>query len=66
VSDTLLVFAEMICLQTEPIDCFDHGLEQKRESASQFFHLRIKWVLQDIIIDVSHQMNQTFLLYTLN
>ena len=54
----------MIRFQTETIDCFDHGSSRSAKAASQFLHFLIKWLLQDIIIYISHQMNQTFLLYT--
>jgi hypothetical protein len=52
-------------LQTELIDCLDDRLEQCSKTVRDEFHLLIEWLLAEIIIDISHQVDQTLLLRTI-
>src|SRR5215831_9743859 len=52
-------------LQTEPIDCLDDWLEQCRKTVRNVFHFIIEWLLAEIIIDISHQVDQTLLVHTI-
>jgi len=52
-------------LQTELIDCLDDRLEQCSKTIRDEFHLLIEWLLVEVIIDISHQVDQTLLLRTI-
>ena len=52
-------------LETELIDCLDDRLEQCSKTIRDEFHLLIEWLLAEVIIDISHQVDQTLLLRTI-
>src|SRR5690348_14988301 len=52
--------------QTELIDCLDDRLEQCGKTIRDEFHLLIEWLLAEIIIDISHEVDQALLLRTIN
>ena len=60
------VLRQKAAFQAVSINCFHHGLEQDRKvprDLSQFF---VERVLQNIVVQVPYQVNQAFLLRTLN
>jgi hypothetical protein len=48
-------------LQTELIDRLDDRLEQRSKTIRDVFHLLIEWLLAEILIDISHQVDETLL-----
>src|SRR5205085_636263 len=52
--------------QAVSINSFDHGLEQDGKVQRELFHFFVERVLQYIVVQVSYQVNQAFLLRALN
>ena len=59
------MFMQMASLQTETIDCLDDRLQHRRKTVRNVFHLLIEWLPAEILIDVSHQVDETLLLRTI-
>src|SRR6266481_2591501 len=52
-------------LQSELIDRLDDRLEQCSKTIGDVFHLLIEWLLAEILIDISHQVDETLLVGTI-
>jgi hypothetical protein len=60
------VLLQKAAFQAVSIDSFHHGLEQNGKGLRKLFQFFIIGVLQDIVVHVPYQVNQAFLLRTLD
>jgi hypothetical protein len=58
------MFVQKVPFQSAAIDCVDHWFQQTREPRDDRLHLLVKGVTQYFIIQISHKVNQAFLLLT--
>src|SRR4051812_37235325 len=60
--DILLMFPQMATLEAEPVDRFDDRLEDGNERLSQSFQFLVKGAVEQVIVDIPHEVDEAFLL----